>query len=378
MNESELVITAVCAALEAGSATVLASIIGSQGALPRHRGSKMVVSLDERIAGTVGGGAMEAETIAQSKAALAQRNTRWLHFDLAGDDASSAGPVCGGTATLLLDFVAATRENADFFRWYRDNLSAGRDLYTVTLVRDEAGVTEVLGRSLLLRYGSMKSTFDWPPEDLQRVRAELYNVKSTAILSLGAGRAVIEAISRPKTVYCFGAGHVALATARLATQAGFIVNVIDDRAEYATKERFSDASVRAVASYDRVLEDLPVDSDSFIIILTHGHQQDETVLEQALRTDAGYIGMIGSRRKRDLLFAALAARGATKAQLERVHSPIGLAIDAETPDEIAVSIVAELIQERARQRRLPRRWGVSVSPRYRCLSSTPSRRRPAR
>jgi xanthine dehydrogenase accessory factor len=124
--------------------------------------------------------------------------------------------------------------------------------------------------------------------------------------------------------------------------------VIDDRAEYANAERFARADrINVVPSFHQAFDGLDIDRDSFLVILTRGHLHDKTVLEQALKTDAGYIGMIGSRRKRDLIYRELLDKGFTSEDLGRVHAPIGLAIDAETPEEIAVSIVAELIQVRA-------------------------------
>ena len=116
-------------------------------------------------------------------------------------------------------------------------------------------------------------------------------------------------------------------------------------------ERFPEAADIVVAKdFAVALEDLPIDSDSFVVILTRGHRYDREVLEQALRTDAGYIGMIGSLRKRDAIYSALLESGVNPGDIKRVHSPIGLAIQAETPEEIAVSIVAEMIAERAKQK----------------------------
>ena len=352
MNDNELAISSVCDSLGAGAPVVLVSIVSSEGTLPRHAGSKLIVRSGGRTAGTIGGGLMEAAAIKLADAALQDQRSRWMEAQLEGEDAASEEPVCGGTATLLVDFIPASKENADFFRRYRDHLAAGRDLYSVTVLRDEADLTDVVGRSLLMRDGTLETTFAWPPQDLQQLRSELHDVSSTAFLSLAGKRVVVESVNRAKTVYCFGAGHVAVPTARLSAQTGFVVNVLDDRADFASRDRFPDADgVFVIEGFDHALDGLSIDEDSFIVIFTRGHRHDETVLEQALRTNAAYIGMIGSRRKRDMLFAALRARGVSQAQIDRVHSPIGLPIQAETPEEIAVSIVAELIQERARQRK---------------------------
>ena len=137
-------------------------------------------------------------------------------------------------------------------------------------------------------------------------------------------------------------------TAHLAALVGFRVVVIDDRLEYANKERFPEAEkTLVIKNFTRAFDGLEIDADSYIVIVTRGHQYDRAVLEQSLRTSAGYIGMISSRRKREAIYEYLTAQGFTKERLAQVHSPIGIDIGGETPEEIAVSIVAELIKVRS-------------------------------
>ncbi len=186
--------------------------------------------------------------------------------------------------------------------------------------------------------------------DRDRLRAELHNISTAAFISLPDTRVVIERVRKPKTLYCFGAGHVSVPTAHIAALAGFRVVVLDDRGEFANPERFPDANkIHVIEDFSRALEGLEVDSDSFIVILTREHRYDRVVLEQALKTTAGYIGMISSRRKRDAIYEALMNQGVRREELEQVHSPIGMDIGGETPEEIAISIVAELISERSKQ-----------------------------
>jgi xanthine dehydrogenase accessory factor len=158
----------------------------------------------------------------------------------------------------------------------------------------------------------------------------------------------VEPTVLPGTVYLFGAGHVSRPVAELASVVDFQTVVLDDRAEFSNAERFPKADqIKVIPSFHQAFEGLDIDRDSYVVILTRGHLHDKTVLEQALKSNAGYIGMIGSRRKRDLIYQELLGKGFAKNELERVCAPIGLAIGAETPEEIAVSIVAELIQVRA-------------------------------
>jgi xanthine dehydrogenase accessory factor len=163
---------------------------------------------------------------------------------------------------------------------------------------------------------------------------------------------IIDPFIRTKKLYCIGAGHVAKPTAHLAALVGFDVIVIDDRADFANKERFPEAlETRVIEDYSMAYEPDEIDQDAFITILTRGHLFDRVALEQALRTKAGYIGMMASKNKRDSIFAILKEEGFKDEDLSRVHSPIGLAIDAETPEELAVSITSELIKKRAQQQK---------------------------
>jgi len=150
-------------------------------------------------------------------------------------------------------------------------------------------------------------------------------------------------------VYLFGAGHVSRPVAELAAMVDFRTIVLDDREEFANNERFPKADqIVVLPSYDDVFAGLEIGGDSYLVIVTRGHLHDKTVLEQSLRTDAGYVGMIGSRRKQRLVYDELLGKGFCEDDLNRVHNPIGLDIAAETPEEIAVSIVAELIAARAK------------------------------
>ena len=166
---------------------------------------------------------------------------------------------------------------------------------------------------------------------------------------LGETPCRIEPIHYQGTVYIFGAGHVSQKVAALTPALDFQTIILDDRAEYANGNRFPQADQIIVPEkMSDCVKDLPISGNSYIVIVTRGHAHDLTVLEQALQTDAGYIGMIGSKRKRETLYANLRRSGVTDEDLARVHCPIGMAIDAETPEEIAISIVGELIQARAK------------------------------
>jgi xanthine dehydrogenase accessory factor len=156
----------------------------------------------------------------------------------------------------------------------------------------------------------------------------------------------IEPVLSAPTLYLFGGGHMSLPIAKIGKLLNFRVVVVDDREEFANPERFPEADIVIAEDFDKVFPKLKIKETGAIVVVTREHQYDELVLERALGTPAGYIGMLGSKTKNKAVFAKLRAKGIPQEQLDRVHAPIGLGINAETPEEIAVSILAEIIQVR--------------------------------
>jgi xanthine dehydrogenase accessory factor len=158
----------------------------------------------------------------------------------------------------------------------------------------------------------------------------------------------VEEFKMESQAYIFGGGHVALALEPLLRHVDFRTTIIDDREDYANAERYPHAERTIVCdSFDNSFDEIETDEDSFIIIVTRGHKGDLQVLRQALKRPYAYLGMIGSRRKNEQLYKQLLSEGVTQEQIDTVYSPIGLDIKSETPEEIGISIVAEIIQVRA-------------------------------
>lgn len=158
----------------------------------------------------------------------------------------------------------------------------------------------------------------------------------------------IEEFKLKSDAYIFGGGHVAYALEPLLRHVDFTTTVIDDREEYANPERYPKAERTIVCDdFDHCFDEVETDDDSYIVIVTRGHRGDLKVLRNALRQPCAYIGMIGSKRKNRLLFDTLLEEGFTQEELDRVHAPIGIEIKSETPEEIGISITAEMIQVRA-------------------------------
>lgn len=156
----------------------------------------------------------------------------------------------------------------------------------------------------------------------------------------------IEPILSPPTLYIFGGGHISLPLAKIGKLLGFKIAVIDDRSEFASPQRFPDAELTLVEDFNKVFPKLKIDKSSYIVIITHGHKGDEAALEGAVATKAKYIGMIGSKSKTKAVFSRLLAKGVSQELIDKVHAPIGLEIYAQTPEEIALSIMAEIVKVR--------------------------------
>jgi xanthine dehydrogenase accessory factor len=350
MNENEHLAKAVNEQLNTGSPIILVSVINVQGSTPRHEGTKMAVGVDGKTYGTIGGSLIEAATIQESKKVFTEMKSKVLSFELTGKDATAPGMICGGTAEILLDYITPSELNRRFSGQWYDTTSQGKDFYILTHLKGKNETFQVLGHAILQTDKDIFVSTSLTSGDIVRLKKELYTVSSNAFLWLDDTQVMVDRIRKLKTLYCFGAGHVALPTVRIAAMVGFRAIVLDDRLEYANTERFPEAySMIIVKDYNHALDGFEIDDDSYIVIFTRSHQYDRIVLEQSLKTSAGYIGMISSKRKREAIYEALMANGVKKERLDRVHSPIGIDIGGETPEEIAVSIVAELIQVRSRQ-----------------------------
>jgi xanthine dehydrogenase accessory factor len=239
-----------------GRRGAMATIVHVNGSIPSYESSRMLVRDDGSIAGTIGGGCVEAEVWAAAKEVMRTERPRNLSFNLNNDPNYDTGLICGGTLEIFVEPIL------------------------------------------------------------------------------------------PKPQLCiFGGGHVSLALARIADQAGFEITVIDDRESFANLERFPMAA-GVYTSFEDAFEKLHPNPSTYMVIVTRGHRDDMRVLKWAVGTGARYIGMIGSRRKVIAIYRTLEREGIPIETFARVHAPVGLEIGAQSPEEIAVSIVAELIAER--------------------------------
>jgi xanthine dehydrogenase accessory factor len=323
--------------LSQGGRAVIGGIVRSSGSAPRTSGAWLLAGEGGLLAGSVGGGAVEGACLEKAMLLLqGQESSAVLRFSLTDQSPAESGMLCGGNIEVVLARVEP--EQLPLFRRLQQGYQRKcRPLLLIFLPQEGCQA----------HFAAVDDDEDGTVPAALRQQVLQKSNRTPFLVSHDGREVFVEPLVHPGTVHLAGGGHVALATAKLAAFVGFAVKVMDDRPEFANRERFPQVDeVRVVPGFKDCFGE-QVGAADYLIAATRGHQYDREVLSQALRTAAGYIGMIGSRRKRQAIYASLQQEGFRAADLDRVHCPIGLTIGAETPQEIAVSIVAELVQVRA-------------------------------
>lgn len=335
-------------ALSEGRKAALCRLLETHGSTPQKPGAAMLVYPDGTQHGTIGGGCVEAETKRLAMQALASGHARIASFALDQDEGWNQGLICGGRMLMAIEPISD-----DSSRGYLRQLAQALD--------SRRPIVEAI-------------VFDSQTSGLPECAAFLFDGAGELIGARGiaADRLVLETVKAafrplapntrcwaaggiawlPSTPMCrlvlVGAGHVAQAVAALASDLDFEVWVVDDREDYASGSRFPSASRRIVGEIGRVLLELEIDSDTYCVIVTRGHTHDREALHRLAGRGARYVGMIGSRRKIQLIFEHLISDGVPAEWLSRVYAPLGIDIGSQTVAEIAISICAELVSHRNR------------------------------
>jgi xanthine dehydrogenase accessory factor len=336
-------------ALAAGEPCVLARIIRQLGSAPRAVGAALLVKMDGTLVGTIGGGLLEHGVLSKAKEVMASGQPAVLHIRLTGREVAESEMLCGGNVDVLVEpFFAGDAGAGRVLQELVTMAARGRRGALVTRV---AGGRESGGRFLVTESGDVVGDASGLSGACGIDAARWSRLRAPVLLTLaeceGQPTVFLEPVAADPVLLLFGAGHISTFLAPLARTVGFRVWVVDDREEFANPRRFPTADQLLVCSVAEAFRRVVVTPATYIAIVTRGHAYDREALRAALATRPAYLGMIGSRRKRDLIYGSLMEEGAAVEDLRRVHSPIGISIGAETPEEIAVSIVAELIQIRA-------------------------------
>ncbi|MBU2513822.1 XdhC family protein [bacterium] len=337
--------------LKQSEPVTLATVVQHSGSTPRGAGTRFIIRQDGTTMGTIGGGLVEAEVIEAAKTVFASRAAIIHHHDMTQQHLTSKSMICGGDMTVLIELLSPSEDALEFYQSLHHAYQNRKQSLFVIKMDSRGGNGCNTTHTLINKNGEHLAGSVLENDVIEQLKNGVFKQSTPVMINTEAAEYWVESLVFPNRLYLFGAGHVSRPTARLGATTGFQTMVVDDRADLLSRQYF-DESVELVFvdSFENCLEKIPVDPDSFLVILTRGHTFDRMVLSQALRTEAMYIGMIGSKRKRNAIFNHLLEEGFTQLDLDRVHSPIGLAIGAETPEEIAISIVAELISTRANHR----------------------------
>jgi xanthine dehydrogenase accessory factor len=335
-------------ALDRGRDCVYCCVVETRGSTPQKAGAAMLVFPDGTQRGTLGGGCVEAEVKQRALGVLAAGGRpEVLTFCLDDDYGWDDGLICGGRMSILAEPLMMPDDRqraAAYYRRLRELVEGGQGCTEAVVVAAQGGLPPVGSRYLFDGQGELVAQLAElaPPE---AVACHLVPLQQRPRPALQHGVAYLPVLPRI-TLLVVGGGHVGQAVAQLAATVDFDVWVLDDRERYANRERFPTAQRILVGDIGATLKELvrrDVNPSVYCIIVTRGHNHDEEALYHLAASAAGYVGMIGSKRKRKLIYEDLLARGISPDVLTRVHSPLGFPIGSQTVPEIAVSIVAELI-----------------------------------
>jgi len=315
-------LTAIETELTAGKPAMLATIIDRAGSAPRGVGTSMVVTTSNAQVGTVGGGSMEFRA---RQDALTLLNDGTCAVRSYGIHTDSSGDRSGSVTILFRPFSGEA--GLALCKQLREAMESDQDTYLVCqLLETCASESSLLSKDALCTACGI----DYIPED--------------ATVTGGESRWLIEPIQPAPRVILFGGGHVAQCMARQLALLEYRIWVVEDREAFAREERFPMAERVLLCDYASAQPLLNLTKRDHAIVMSRGHETDEQILRWLLRSNADYIGCIGSKRKIAQIKENLLARGIPQDKINRLHAPIGLSIGAETPAEIAVSVAAELIQ----------------------------------
>jgi xanthine dehydrogenase accessory factor len=324
-----------------GHAVALATVVQTWGSSPRQAGAKMALTPAGHIAGSVSGGCVEGAVYEAGVEALQNGQPRLLHFGVADETAWEVGLACGGSIDV---FVQALR--AELYAREREALGGNTAFAVVTVV---AGPPELLGRGLLVPEsgpvtGSLGGEVDGPA--LELARAALAEGQSRRGELAPGVQVFVEVVLPPPTLIVIGGVHITIALVALAKTLGYYTIVVDPRKAFGSAERFPHVDQLVQAWPDEALADIPLTRGTAVAMLTHDPKLDDPALKLALPSAAFYVGALGSRTTQAKRRQRLLAEGLPAEMVDRLHGPIGLDLNAGTPEEIALAIMAEIVAVR--------------------------------
>ena len=341
--------------LAKGEPFVLATVVNTKGSTPQKPGAKLLVRADGTMFGTLGGGCVEADVLTEARIILEEQGAndhgapQLRRFVLNEDIAAKDGLVCGGTMEILIDPVAS---HPDLVPIFNEILAAfegegNRALATLADAGSTAGTPEA---KLFIRAdGSTVGTLGAPELDEAAAEAAIELMpkgREVWLTTEAQAKIYVETFTRPATIVVVGGGHVGYAVYKLATFLGFATIIVDDREMFANAERFPEAEQIVIGDFAEGVESLDLTPNSYVLVATRGHKYDDEALLAAARSQAGYLGLLGSKRKAAMIFRHLFEHGVDENRVAEIRAPVGLDIGGRSPEEIAVSVMAEIVAVR--------------------------------
>ena len=340
-----------------GQQAVLATVVKTKGSTPQKPGAKLLVRQDGSGVGTLGGGGVEGDIWFAAQQLLKNVGpSQFREYQLNEDLAAEEGLVCGGSMYFMIDPIYEPDEVLGFTKEINDAYSGMDPVALATLISNPGenllplGSGVDTGRKLFIRedgssVGSLGSQAIDNDAILRSKQLMVHGANEYVVTENGT-EYFIEGDTSPPTLILVGGGHVSKAISSLADKLGFHVYVTDDRSEFANKERFPEAKNTVAMQPEDALQQIHITKNSFIVVATRGHRYDSVALAAAAKTSASYVGLLGSKRKIILIYEDLIKMGLPKDRIKELRAPIGLAINARTPDEIAISIISEMLMFR--------------------------------
>lgn len=323
--------------LEKNEDAVLVTVVASSGSTPRGAGARMLITKDGRLRGTIGGGAVEYRSEQMAKEVLEKKSSHIQQFLLRKNQVQDLGMVCGGDVNVYFQYISeGNAQVKELVAKIEETYKNGEVCWLINDVTDGSnGAMAVYGKKTGL-FG-----MDVPVEVLNSLNTKPVQVEAEGHIYY------CEKLVQSGYVYIFGGGHVAQALVPALAAVDFRCIVLEDREDFCKPELFPGAVATKMIDNEHVLDYVNLEEEDYVCVMTRGHKDDMIVQSQVLKTPVHYIGVIGSKRKTQAVFAQLRERGCTEEDLARITTPIGLDIKGETPAEIAVSITAQLIMNRA-------------------------------
>ena len=322
--------------VQAGKKFALATVIHTWGSSPRPVGSAMAISEEMEMIGSVSGGCVEGAVVKEALEVLKSNQPKHLSFGIADEEAWAVGLSCGGKMQVLLEpFIAST--DSDIWEALAEALSQNRGCCLVSKVNDE--VSEHL---LVFPDGT---SIGKENDELMEAGMKAYKERTHQLIELEGAQYFAQVFPRKSQMIIIGAAHITVDLVSFAHQFGFETIVIDPRGIFADKTQFVHPPDQLITDWPaEVMDQFTFDAYAYAVILSHDPKIDDQALHHLLRSEVAYIGALGSKRTHAKRVARLEKAGYTEAEIARIHAPVGVDINAKTPKEIALSIIAEIIQ----------------------------------